>query len=186
MRSDISDTLPGVAIAISLVPPLAVVGLTLESGAPAQAAGALLLFGTNVASIIGVGTVVLLAYRVRGVAQTAGQSVGRLSRATLVTVAGLVLLVTVPLTVSAIRVINEAQMTAAATPIAQRWALANGWQVTSVEFRQGQLWVTAAGKAPAIDARPLRRDLTAAGLASITLDVQFLDGGIERLPGPGK
>ena len=33
-RSDISDTLPGVAIAISLVPPLAVVGLTLESGAP--------------------------------------------------------------------------------------------------------------------------------------------------------
>lgn len=36
-RSDISDTLPGVAIAISLVPPLAVVGLTLESGAPANA-----------------------------------------------------------------------------------------------------------------------------------------------------
>jgi uncharacterized membrane protein len=35
-RSDISDTLPGVAIAISLVPPLAVVGLTLESGAPAS------------------------------------------------------------------------------------------------------------------------------------------------------
>jgi uncharacterized hydrophobic protein (TIGR00271 family) len=35
-RSDISDTLPGVAIAISLVPPLAVVGLTLESGAPHQ------------------------------------------------------------------------------------------------------------------------------------------------------
>ena len=31
-RSDVSDTLPGVAIAISLVPPLAVVGLTLESG----------------------------------------------------------------------------------------------------------------------------------------------------------
>ena len=36
VRSDISDTLPGVAIAISLVPPLAVVGLTLESGAPAS------------------------------------------------------------------------------------------------------------------------------------------------------
>ncbi len=47
-RDDISDTLPGVAIAISLVPPLAVVGLTLESGAPDQALGALLLFATNV------------------------------------------------------------------------------------------------------------------------------------------
>jgi uncharacterized hydrophobic protein (TIGR00271 family) len=39
VRSDVSDTLPGVAIAISLVPPLAVVGLTLEADAPDQAAG---------------------------------------------------------------------------------------------------------------------------------------------------
>jgi uncharacterized hydrophobic protein (TIGR00271 family) len=42
-RRDIADTLPGVAIAISLVPPLSVVGLTLSSGAPDQALGALLL-----------------------------------------------------------------------------------------------------------------------------------------------
>jgi uncharacterized hydrophobic protein (TIGR00271 family) len=47
-RSDISDALPGIAIAISLVPPLVVVGLTLESGAPHQALGSLLLFITNV------------------------------------------------------------------------------------------------------------------------------------------
>ena len=32
VRRDISDTLPGVAIAISLVPPLCVVGFTLEAG----------------------------------------------------------------------------------------------------------------------------------------------------------
>jgi uncharacterized hydrophobic protein (TIGR00271 family) len=38
-RPDISDTLPGVAIAISLVPPLAVAGLTLQSGSPASAWG---------------------------------------------------------------------------------------------------------------------------------------------------
>jgi hypothetical protein len=49
-RSDISDTLPGVAIAISLVPPLAVAGLTLESGVPSQSLGAFLLFVTNVAA----------------------------------------------------------------------------------------------------------------------------------------
>jgi len=47
VRSDISDTLPGVAIAISLVPPLAVVGLTLQSGAPRQSLAALLLFTTE-------------------------------------------------------------------------------------------------------------------------------------------
>jgi uncharacterized hydrophobic protein (TIGR00271 family) len=62
-RSDISDTLPGVAIAISLVPPLAVAGLTLESGAPHQALGALLLFTTNVVAILASGIVVMALYR---------------------------------------------------------------------------------------------------------------------------
>ncbi|MEZ5143183.1 MAG: DUF389 domain-containing protein [Acidimicrobiales bacterium] len=64
-RDDISDTLPGVAIAISLVPPLAVVGLTLESGAGDQALGALLLFLTNVCAILGTGLVVMAVYRGR-------------------------------------------------------------------------------------------------------------------------
>jgi uncharacterized hydrophobic protein (TIGR00271 family) len=40
VRSDVSATLPGVAIAISLVPPLAVVGMTLESGGGGAAGGA--------------------------------------------------------------------------------------------------------------------------------------------------
>ena len=38
-RPDISDTLPGVAIAISLVPPLAVAGLTFSPGRPVSAWG---------------------------------------------------------------------------------------------------------------------------------------------------
>src|SRR4029079_2826275 len=63
-RKDISDTLPGVAIAISLVPPLTVVGLTLESGAPRQSLGALLLFVTNVVAILATGTIVMAIYGV--------------------------------------------------------------------------------------------------------------------------
>ncbi len=46
-----SDALPGVAIAVSLVPPLATVGICLELGRPSDAAGALLLFTTNFAAI---------------------------------------------------------------------------------------------------------------------------------------
>src|SRR5208282_1634145 len=64
VRSDISDTLPGVAIAISLVPPLAVVGLTLEAGHPLMAGGALLLFLTNVTAILVTGIIVMSLYRV--------------------------------------------------------------------------------------------------------------------------
>ena len=63
-RSDISDTLPGVAIAISLVPPLTVVGLTLEAGATDEALGALLLFTANVTAILAMGAAVMAIYRV--------------------------------------------------------------------------------------------------------------------------
>jgi hypothetical protein len=45
-RRDIGDILPGVAIAISLVPPLAVVGVTAVDGPWHDALGALLLFLT--------------------------------------------------------------------------------------------------------------------------------------------
>jgi uncharacterized membrane protein len=88
VRSDISDTLPGVAIAISLVPPLAVVGLLLGVGRYADAAEAGLLFGTNVAAIVATGTIVLLLYRVRDTAKDVGHPVGRMSGGTLAAVVG--------------------------------------------------------------------------------------------------
>ncbi|MEL7155426.1 MAG: DUF389 domain-containing protein [Actinomycetota bacterium] len=59
-RPDVSDSLPGVAIAISLVPPLSVVGLTLSQGAFAQASGAILLFATNMVAILVMGGVVFV------------------------------------------------------------------------------------------------------------------------------
>ena len=91
VRSDVSDTLPGVAIAISLVPPLAVVGLTLESGQPTEAAGALLLFATNVAAIIATGTFVLLAFRVRHAVSASGRPIAAVSKGTIAVVVAAVI-----------------------------------------------------------------------------------------------
>src|SRR5687768_8241273 len=68
VRRDISDTLPGVAIAISLVPPLSVVGFTFEAGRLDQSFGASLLFLTNVAAILGSGTVVMALYGIHRLA----------------------------------------------------------------------------------------------------------------------
>jgi len=51
-RAEVSDALPGVAVAIALVPPLAVVGITLRAGEFSQAGGATVLFLTNLFSII--------------------------------------------------------------------------------------------------------------------------------------
>ena len=54
-RPDVSDSLPGVAIAISLVPPLTVVGIAWSQGDFEAGSGALLLFATNMIAIIVVG-----------------------------------------------------------------------------------------------------------------------------------
>ncbi|MEE3851482.1 TIGR00341 family protein [Gordonia sp. LSe1-13] len=58
-RRDVGDVLPGVAIAISLVPPLGVVGVCLGSGAPSLALGAFVLFASNVVAMIITSAIVL-------------------------------------------------------------------------------------------------------------------------------
>jgi len=59
-RPDVSSSLPGVAIAVALVPPLAVVGITARAGESDLALGALLLYGTNLAAIVTVSTIVFV------------------------------------------------------------------------------------------------------------------------------
>ncbi len=54
-RPDVSDALPGVAIAISLVPPLTVVGISYSQGDLQSGNGALLLFTTNMLAILVMG-----------------------------------------------------------------------------------------------------------------------------------
>jgi uncharacterized hydrophobic protein (TIGR00271 family) len=58
-RADVSDSLPGVAIAISLVPPLSVVGIALAKVQWVDAGGAMLLFLTNFLAIVLAGGAVL-------------------------------------------------------------------------------------------------------------------------------
>lgn len=66
-RKDVQEALPGVAIAVALVPPLAAVGISLALGEWRVAAGALLLYATNMVSIAGVGgfTFLLMGFRPR-------------------------------------------------------------------------------------------------------------------------
>ena len=79
------------------MPPLAVVGLLLGVGRYADAAQALLLFGTNVAAIVLTGTLLLRFYRVRDAAVAAGRQATDFGRKTLAIVVALVILVAIPL-----------------------------------------------------------------------------------------
>ncbi len=77
VRTEASGALPGVGIAVALVPPLATIGITLGVGEPGLAWGALLLFATNlVAIVLAAGLVLaaagLAAFRDREGARSAG------------------------------------------------------------------------------------------------------------------
>lgn len=52
VRPDLSESLPGVAIAVALIPPLSVVGIGIAGGGIKLVSGALLMFLINVAGIV--------------------------------------------------------------------------------------------------------------------------------------
>jgi uncharacterized hydrophobic protein (TIGR00271 family) len=182
VRSDVSDTLPGVAIAISLVPPLAVVGLTLESGQPTEAFGALLLFATNVAAIIATGTVVLLAFRVRHVLVSSGRPVADVSKGTVAVVVAAVVVIAVPLGLGSLTAALEQRIVRQAQPVAETWAADEGWIITKVAYQNGALVIQALGSPPEADADALRADLDAAGLAYVDTKVTLVIGGTKEFP----
>ncbi len=60
VRKDASASLPGVAVAVALVPPLGAVGISLEAGNTTFAWGAMLLYTTNLFAIVLAGVVVFV------------------------------------------------------------------------------------------------------------------------------
>lgn len=86
-RPDVSDSLPGVAIAISLVPPLSVAGISISQGDWSSGNGALLLFATNALAILVIGGVTFVITGVTPVERLANNQ--QRTRTSLVAVAGI-------------------------------------------------------------------------------------------------
>jgi hypothetical protein len=162
-----------------------VAGVLLEAARFADAVGAILLFATNATAIVATGTAVFLAYRVRDAAEGAGVPVGDLRGRTLAAVVGLVAVVAVPLGVGSATLIRDQRLQLAAAPIATRWAEDQGWQIVRVQATDGALEIVALGPAPEVDPELLRREIDAAGLADVDLQVDLVVGGTRELPGRG-
>jgi uncharacterized hydrophobic protein (TIGR00271 family) len=180
-RSDISDTLPGVAIAISLVPPLAVVGLTLESGAPRQSLAALVLFTTNVAAILASGIVVMGLYRVHRLFGQ-GAAAGFHRGGAVAIIACLLLVVIVPLWINSERIDKTTVRETEVQAVAEHWASDAGWSVVGVTATGGQVLVEATGPDPAPGLALLRHDLDAAGLNGLDVRVNLVPASFQPLP----
>jgi uncharacterized hydrophobic protein (TIGR00271 family) len=172
-RSDISDTLPGVAIAISLVPPLSVVGLTLEAGKPGQAGGALLLFTTNVVAILASGVVVMGLYRVHLHAER-DRSRRDSRKGAIAAVAVLVILIAVPLTFTSREISKTNLEISEVHAVVDPWASHAGWSVLTVTpFRRGLL-ARVTGPLPEPSTAELHDQLQREGLGDIAVRLELV------------
>ncbi|NEO29831.1 MAG: DUF389 domain-containing protein [Symploca sp. SIO3C6] len=103
IRPSIGDAIPGTAIAVALMPPLCVVGLTLSQGEWDLSWGAFLLYMTN---LIGINLACLLVYVLSGYARS--NELGR-SLSWVVSLV-LIVLLAVPLGLSFWQLIQQAQV----------------------------------------------------------------------------
>ncbi|MCP9927730.1 DUF389 domain-containing protein [Cyanobium sp. CH-040] len=130
-RKDVSDTLPGVAIAVSLVPPLANAGILLACGESRLASGSLLLFGTNYVAILLTGA---LVFAVMGFRKAVLSPCDPRARRRAVTVALLALvIIAIPLSLTSYRLIITNKIAVRTDAIAEDWVRGSGYRLLSVD-----------------------------------------------------
>jgi uncharacterized hydrophobic protein (TIGR00271 family) len=144
-RRDVSDTLPGVAIAVSLVPPLANVGILLAFGEATLATGSLLLFITNHVAILITGALVFVLMGFRRAALAPFNP--RARRRALVLATACLLLISIPLAITSHRLIVASKVAVRTTALTRGWLQDSGYRLVSVdaETADGTVKVLMAG-----------------------------------------
>lgn len=176
VRRDISDTLPGVAIAISLVPPLTVVGLTLESGAFGEAAGAMLLFVTNVVAIIATGIVVMSFYGVNKLSAVGvAEGTHRASlRKPAILLAVMLVIIGLPLSVTSFQIGAKSIIESAVHEEVDAWLVDTGWTLEGIDYSSLELTVTVEGPLPMPDTGALEAALEERGVATENVTIVLI------------
>ncbi len=155
-RRDVSDTLPGVAIAISLVPPLANVGILLGANRPDLAAGSMLLFVTNFLAIVLTGA---LMFGLMGYPKVAmRQSSPRARRFSIAIVIVLTLVILLPLSYQSFKVVVFNLARIRAQDAAQEWVRGSGYRVVSANV-DGDVTIAVSGRGDLPDVAKLRSAL---------------------------
>lgn len=174
-RRDVSDTLPGVAIAVSLVPPLANGGILLALGEPTLASGSLLLFLTNYVAILLTGTLVfsLLGFRRAALSSLDAQA----RRQALVLAFVALVLIMIPLSITSHRLIVTSKIAARTDALVQEWLRDSGYRLLSLEAdtADGSVQLVLAGSGDLPPRAALERRVLPV-LAGRPLQVKVLPG----------
>jgi len=171
-RKDLSTVLPGVAIAISLVPPLAVVGICLEGTQYADASGAFLLFLTNVLAMVVAGTAVFALARYNELAHKTTLS----HRKAVVVEAVCIVLLLIPLGFSTYQSIKPSREITAATTVTTTWLKGTNYVVESVEERPGTVLISVLGTGALPLTDTLVADLKPVLRPGLTIRLRVLTG----------
>jgi uncharacterized hydrophobic protein (TIGR00271 family) len=158
-RPDISETLPGVAVAIALVPPLAAIGVTLHAGNGEQALGALLLYTTNLVAILAMASIVFVLTGYAAWSRLRSEQLR--VRASYATVAAGVVLLLIPLGLTARSVIREASVQRTSQELVDDWlGDSPDLRLTELEVSGRRVMVTLQGPGEAPPSQQLHDSLT--------------------------
>jgi uncharacterized hydrophobic protein (TIGR00271 family) len=178
-RDDVADSLPGVAISISLVPPLCVVGLLLSIGDFANASGALLLFTTNFLSILLAGGAVLglLGLNKAGMIEVKGTA----RRNAFMVVLASIALVAIPLAITGAKITREAILQQRVRTIVEAWIVGTQFDLKSVEVSGINVEVLLTGPNEPIPSTELAAQLSQQFDEPIIVDIELVPSVRERL-----
>ncbi len=151
-REDISDTMPGAAIAIALVPPLSVVGLALSQGAWGEAWGAMMLFLTNIFAILLAGSA-LFALLGLSAANTDALE-GNARRRAFGWIAIGTLLVAIPLGVTSYSTLTRTMQQNQVSAAVSGWLQGEDFEIVAIDLQPSgvKIQLSGAGTPPPVDA----------------------------------
>ncbi|HYN48479.1 MAG TPA: DUF389 domain-containing protein [Candidatus Nanopelagicales bacterium] len=166
-----SDALPGVAIAVALVPPLATVGICLELGRPDDAAGALFLFVTNFAAIVVAACVV---FTLTGAAPSREmlRERHRVRNGFVAAVIALVI-IAIPLAVTGIQRATEWIRATTGAPYVREWVGDRDLHVREWSVEGNTVTLLLTGPDAPADPQVLAARLAAAYGGPVTLEVEY-------------
>lgn len=172
-REDVADSLPGVAVAVALVPPLAVVGVCFEAGRMGDAVGALLLFLTNLVAIILAGGVVFLLMGIAPLRRVREQR-RRLVTYAATVVAG-ILILSIPLGLTGRRITQSVTDTRLATDAVRGWLTSRpDAAVVSVDVDGDDVEVVVVGEGDPPDGTELADAVDAALEREVTVGLRWI------------
>jgi uncharacterized hydrophobic protein (TIGR00271 family) len=181
-RAEIADSIGGVAIAISLVPPLCVVGIALRQGQLDAAGGALLLFATNYLAILLAGGIVLALVGLGKSSATEGSARTR-KRGFALFVIGM-LVVAIPLSLTSYQAVVSARDNRIATTEVEKWLEGTTYVVDAVKVNDRITIVTVEGSGALKSLQPLANNLASTLKRPILVTLRTIPVQIGASTGP--